>query len=269
MTSKTLFEKHIEIFRSDIGMYYCGKRIASKNHSYGPEIRTHFLIVLVEDGNAVLYLEDRKIPLKNGDMLIMFPNEKIYYKTQTDWTIKWIGISGTQLEDIFNSIGVTRKNPVFSPHKYDEILNVMTDIYDFSINTSLHTKFKVQSLLYDFFALLLEKSDKKSHTDPICAALEIIKYNFNNELNIKSISDSLFLDCSYFSRLFKKKVGISPKKYILQIRLEKAKELLCKTNYPIKDIAVTVGFNDPLYFSKIFFRLEGISPSDYRNKTKA
>ena len=54
MADETLFEKHTEIFNGDMGMYYCGKRTGTKNHVYGPEIRSHFLIVLVEKGSAVL-----------------------------------------------------------------------------------------------------------------------------------------------------------------------------------------------------------------------
>ena len=50
MYDNTMFEKHTEIFKGDIGMYYCGKRIGTKNHVYGPEIRSHFLFVLVEKG---------------------------------------------------------------------------------------------------------------------------------------------------------------------------------------------------------------------------
>ena len=83
-------------------------------------------------------------------------------------------------------------------------------------------------------------------------------------MNIKSIADSLFLDNAYFSRLFKNKVGISPKKFIFQTRMEKAKELLRNTNHHIKEVSITVCFNDPLYFSKIFYKTEGITPSKYR-----
>lgn len=86
-------------------------------------------------------------------------------------------------------------------------------------------------------------------------------------MNIKALSDSLFLDSAYFSRLFKKRTGMSPKQYLLKIRMERAKELLLTTDHSIKEIAATVGYNDPLYFSKLFYKAEGMAPSKYRTVT--
>lgn len=264
MKDNTLFEKHTEAFGNDMGMYYCGKRTGTKNHVYGPEIRSHFLIVLVEKGSAVLYRENSQIKFGEHDMLVMFPKEKIFYKALTEWTIKWIGVSGKQIENIFKMIGVTREKPVFKPEKYDALLKIMAEMYDIKYDNSMFVKYKIQSFLYDFFALLLLNADKKNSSDPVSSALKIIKYNYNNELSVKKISDSLFLDSAYFSRLFKRKTGISPKKYIIQMRMNKAKELLKETDYSIKEISVTVGFGDPLYFSKLFLRIEQITPSEYR-----
>ena len=271
MQDATLFEKHTEISDGNVGMYYCGKRIKTKNHVYGPEIRSHFLIVLVESGTAVLYRGEREILFGDKNILVMFPREKIYYKALSDWTIKWIGVSGNQVEDIFRAAGVTRENPVFTPEKYTEISNIMSCLYDIKYDNSMFVKCKIQSLLYEFFSHILPENSGKNYVDPIDSALRIIKYNYNNDLNIKVIADSLFLDSAYFSRLFKRKVGTAPKKFILQTRMEKAKELLRDTNHHIKEISTTIGFDDPLYFSKMFYKTEGMTPSKYRemqNKQK-
>ena len=264
MYDNTMFEKHTEIFKGDIGMYYCGKRIGTKNHVYGPEIRSHFLFVLVEKGTAVLYRDEKNIIFKDGDILVMFPGERVYYVAQTDWYIKWIGVSGNQVYDILQTIGVTKEKPIFTPKKYKEISSIMSQLYDTKSDSSMFSKCRVQSLLYSFFSFLLEEGCEKASVDPVDSALQIIKYNYNNNLNIKSIADSLFLDNAYFSRLFKNKVGTSPKKFILQTRMEKAKDLLKNTDHHIKDISITIGFNDPLYFSKMFYKTEGMTPSDYR-----
>ena len=268
MYDATLFEKHTEIFNDDIGLYYCGKRIGTKNHVYGPEIRSHFLIVLVEKGDAVLYTEEKNFAFGDRDILVMFPGEKIFYKARTDWTIKWLGVSGSQVEDIFKMIGVTREKPIFTPEKYEEISNVMAQLYDMKYDSSMFVKYKTQSLIYSFFSLLLEKNKEKGAQNPVDSALQIIKYNYNNDLNIKAIADSLFLDSAYFSRLFKSKVGVSPKRYILNLRIEKAKELLISTDCNIKEISITVGFNDPMYFAKIFYKEAKMTPTGYRKAHK-
>ena len=266
MHDDTLFEKHTEFFNGDIGMYYCGKRTGTQNHVYGPEIRSHFLIVLVENGTAILYREDGERVFKEKDMLVMFPEERIFYKAQSNWNIKWVGVSGSQVESVFGMLGVTREKPIFTPEKYEEISEVMSQIYDMNYDGSMYVKYKVQSLIYSFFSLLLTEKSEKEHSNPVDSALQIIRYNYNNDLSIKAISDSVFLDSAYFSRLFKNKLGVSPKKYILEVRMEKAKELLQNTQHTIKEISITTGFNDPMYFSRIFCKSEGMSPSEYREK---
>ena len=268
MPDVTLFERHAEIFNSDIGLYYCGQRIRSKGHVYGPQIRSHFLLVLVEKGNAVLCGEQGETEFGDRDMLVMFPDEKVFYKTRTDWTIKWIGVSGTGLHGVFAKLGVTREKPVFKPENYDSLSQIMSDIYQASAASSLSAKYKIQSLLCEFFATLLSETDKKENSDHVTSAIEIIRYNYNNELNIKNLADSLFLDSAYFSRLFKSRVGMSPKQYIQHVRLQKAKELLEKTDYSVKEIAITVGFADPLYFSKQFSKAENMTPTEFRKLHK-
>jgi len=268
MYDDTLFEKHTEVFGSDIGMYYCGKRVKTKNHVYGPEIRTHFLIVMVEEGTAVLYRGKAEIVFGSGDVLVMFPGENIYYKAKTEWSIKWIGVSGSGLEELFEIMGVTRQKPIFTLKTREEISNVMSQLCETKYDNSMFVKYKTQSLIYSFFSLLLAEKDEKKTTDPIESALRIIKYNYNNALNIKDMAESLFLDSAYFSRLFKSRTGMSPKKYILNLRLDRAKELLKKTDYNINEISITVGFGDPLYFSRIFCKSEGMTPTEYRKANK-
>ena len=65
---------------TDLNLYYCGKRIRTKNHSYGPQVRDHFLLVYIKEGNAILSVNDKHYELSSGQLLCMFPNEKIYYK---------------------------------------------------------------------------------------------------------------------------------------------------------------------------------------------
>jgi YesN/AraC family two-component response regulator len=57
---------------------------------------------------------------------------------------------------------------------------------------------------------------------------------------------------------------MSPVKYINSLRVEKAKELLIKTNMLIGEISETVGINDIQYFSRMFNEIEGISPLKYK-----
>ena len=94
MTDTTLFEKYSDAYTTDIGLCYCGKRVGTKNHVYGPEARSHYLLVLVEKGSAVLTAKGGDIEFGSGELLIMFPGEAVHYRALTAWIIRWLGLSG-------------------------------------------------------------------------------------------------------------------------------------------------------------------------------
>ncbi|MEG0501781.1 MAG: helix-turn-helix transcriptional regulator, partial [Cellulosilyticaceae bacterium] len=56
------------------------------------------------------------------------------------------------------------------------------------------------------------------------------------------------------------------REYIIDIRLEKAKEMIRNTELTIKEIGINIGYEDPNYFTKIFRKKIGITPSEYRNR---
>ena len=64
--------------------------------------------------------------------------------------------------------------------------------------------------------------------------------------------------------IFKQNLNLAPKEYLLQYRMDKAKEFLEETTDPIQDIALSVGYNDALAFSEMFRHIVGVSPSQYR-----
>jgi AraC-like DNA-binding protein len=69
---------------------------------------------------------------------------------------------------------------------------------------------------------------------------------------------------SKFRKLFKESTGESPNQYHLNLRLDKAKELLHTTNLNVTEVAYNLGFESVFYFSKLFKKKNGVSPKSYR-----
>jgi AraC family transcriptional regulator len=84
--------------------------------------------------------------------------------------------------------------------------------------------------------------------------------------NIKLADLAQLLDMSpfHFSRLFKQSIGMTPHQYLSQQRVERAKELLKKTDRLIIDIALECGFSSHSHLSKQFRQITGITPKTYR-----
>lgn len=70
----------------------------------------------------------------------------------------------------------------------------------------------------------------------------------------------------YFSKRFKKEVGISVREYITNKKIEKAEELLRNTNYSVQDISEILGYSAQSYFGDVFRKAKGVSPGEYRMK---
>lgn len=96
---------------------------------------------------------------------------------------------------------------------------------------------------------------------------EVMRYmecTFRHEITLQTLADLVHLDPSYFIRLFKEQAGVTPYKYLQQLRLNAAKSLLLHTKLPITEVAEQVGFPSIHYFSRRFKEVHGVSPSEYR-----
>ncbi len=207
---------------------------------------------------------DKETKFGTHDLLIMLPNERIHYKALEPWSISWLGLYGQTVKEYIDLLGVTPQNPILHVSLYNELKTVMDNIYDISKNISLSSKLSVTGLIYEFFSVLMQNSTLVQKTDRINSALKIIDYNYCTNISVEQIAKRLSLDPAYFSRKFTEKVGISPKKYILHKRIERAKELLSVTDASVFEISNSVGYEDSFYFCRIFKKITHFSPSEYR-----
>lgn len=95
-------------------------------------------------------------------------------------------------------------------------------------------------------------------------AVAYMNKNFDQALTVKTLCDELQISPSYFSALFAKHMGMGFHEYLTRIRMEEARRLLTATDYPISQIAVTVGYADQSSFTKAFKRVTGITPYQMR-----
>ena len=96
---------------------------------------------------------------------------------------------------------------------------------------------------------------------------EYIEANLNdNTLGLQHVCERNGLSASYFSQLFKKEMNIGLSNYIMQRRVERAKELLLTTDLKNEEIAMQLGFTRQNYFGLVFKRITGMSPSAFRQQ---
>ncbi|QNK57040.1 response regulator [Paenibacillus sp. PAMC21692] len=122
--------------------------------------------------------------------------------------------------------------------------------------------------VHEYIEKIVEES--RSHlqmSKEISKAVQYIKQNYDRNISLQQVADHVNLSFGYLSNLFKKELRITFVEYLNCYRIERAKELLIKTNLKSYDIAVKVGFSpEYTYFSKVFKKMTGMNPNDFRKQ---
>ncbi|MEO3947241.1 response regulator [Gorillibacterium sp. CAU 1737] len=104
------------------------------------------------------------------------------------------------------------------------------------------------------------------HSDPreFDKAVDYIHQHYQENLNMAMVSNHVSLNYTYFSQAFKEYTGESFVSYLRRLRIQKAKELLEKTEDKVYEISSQVGFENAKHFTRIFREMEGVTPLEYR-----
>ncbi|WP_407272283.1 helix-turn-helix domain-containing protein [Radiobacillus sp. PE A8.2] len=102
----------------------------------------------------------------------------------------------------------------------------------------------------------------------ILEACVYVSLNIEKKLCLDEVANHLFLNPSYFSRLFKKETGKTFVEYVKTMKMERAKELLNQTTDTVGEICERLGYDNQSYFIKLFKNYTGITPAEYRGRKK-
>ncbi|MDR2024260.1 MAG: helix-turn-helix domain-containing protein, partial [Hungatella sp.] len=113
---------------------------------------------------------------------------------------------------------------------------------------------------------LPDNSYSKETTHDILKIKNYIDNHFSKSIIVSDMAQKANLSYGYFSHSFRDIVGVSFSDYLINIRIEKAKEYLITTHQSISQISNDVGYTDEKYFSRVLKKMTGYTPSGYRNK---
>ena len=127
----------------------------------------------------------------------------------------------------------------------------------------------VVDTLYPFLRTSSVSDKNTGASGQITEIKRYIDRNYDKALNYRVLYENFGYNEKYIAYLFKKEMGISPSKYIVNVRIEAAKRLLLtRPDLLQKDVAQKVGFTDPLYFSRVFRDIVGLSPSKFVKRNR-
>ena len=269
-----LIFSELETGTLDLRLDFYGYEDCLPDQFFGPAIRENYVLHYITKGKGYLEYRKQKIPLQKGDIFLLIPGEVTYYfaDNQTPWSYYWLGISGIKAQEYFNLSSFHDTAYLRSPHtkalgKFIGTIVKDTEKLDESKASQLHVISQLFELMHQLNAL--SPNLDQETISPSCKlyreAKHLIDIGYNSQdISIQKIADELGVHRSYLSSIFKDFHKISPKEYLLEVRMNRAKELLKTTDQPIKIIAYSVGYLDPLHFSKAFRQYYDCSPSQCR-----
>ncbi|MBE6619003.1 MAG: helix-turn-helix transcriptional regulator [Ruminococcaceae bacterium] len=134
-----------------------------------------------------------------------------------------------------------------NPWYIADTMSALYSLYAQAIQSLNRYYVKINPKFSDIISFILQ-----NYSDPL--------FSVSNIANFADVSEV------YLRRMFRSALNISPMRYVIFLRLEKAKNMLVTSNYTIEEISLASGFSDPYYFSRLFKKEFGIPPSKYRKQ---
>jgi transcriptional regulator GlxA family with amidase domain len=100
-------------------------------------------------------------------------------------------------------------------------------------------------------------------------ALRLLREDSAGDIPVVALARSCGLSRSHFIRAFKISMGLPPHHWLMRHRIERARELLARTNESIAEIAISCGFADQSHLTRVFRALVGVSPAAWRRQRRA
>lgn len=236
------------------------------------EIRTTDLLFLLK-GSAEIEIDGKQTTMNADDVVII--NKYENYKVVSDKTnlLFYFSISDFLLSQALEIEQATFNcNSIENPNRsYETVRSIIIPIIDLLLFENERTNFlqlsKVYKLLNEVSSLFLEQSNSLSDRDErIQQITRTIRERYYENITLTEMANLIHMDVAYFSKYFKKIMGVNFKDYLSDIRMEYALRDLLESDKLITRIAIDNGFFSVNGFNKKFKELYQQTPSEYRQQ---
>lgn len=269
--------EHLKKASMDLYLCYCGSQICCSGHAYGPKIRDEYLIHVVLSGSGVYRVGNKTYHIGPNTAFLINPGVSTYYEASKDdpWTYLWVGFNGIKAEAALKHTRFSKTNHTLQLHNVEPLVQAVDGMLGASQLTYANDLAR-EGYLYQFVSALImndsslddsEKNHDYSYQVYVDHTLEYIEHNYDKPIKVQGIADYIGINRSYLTKCFKNVMNMSPQKYILNYRMNKACYFLRNTPLSIHMIANQVGYDDALGFSKAFKKVYGMNPTSYRSET--
>ena len=266
-----------EHFLTEFYFINIGHEKCLPSHSFGPAMRSEYLLHYIEAGSGSFEIEGVVYQLGAGEFFLIRPAEITrYYASENDpWEYYWIGFNGPQTPNILALNGLGAADRVGKITEGKQLVALAKELLVADLFAS-REQIHYYSLFMQIFNLLklapkvprLSSNLRQQQKYSEAFMLYVQSNYYRTTLSIHEIAQSLNLNSSYLTYVIKAELAVSPQQYLINYRLSKATILLRATDLAIYEIAERVGYDSSDAFARMVKQQLGKSPTHYRRESE-
>lgn len=274
------------------------------SHGFGPAVRDMYLLHFIKSGKGRFYYQDlngdQNVEVIEGQGFLIYPDELTYYEADSvnPWAYSWLGFRHQEARVVLDELGLSQQQRVVYLNKANQI-KVHQTLETLSLkkllfeSDRLYELGRVSLLLSDLMSQKSQAAEKQLEDKSIESNSSDINGSVSKELltekgvryeqryfeaakaylnrryifplTIDEVALHVGIDRTYLYRIFLAYEGKGPKDYLMTLRMRRAQELLLETTLRIKEIAYSVGYQDPYLFSKMYKTYWNKAPKQERD----
>lgn len=235
-------------------------------------VLTDFSFVYLTRGRGLFQVRGaRPLPVQAGDVLLIQPGMWHNYAPDEDtgWKEYWVMFNGPEAEKLVSQVELPRRAPLIRYGEDKALHHLFTQMLDYAAETPPFSDVVQAGLLLQMGAMIqsrlqLQREQGDREESFIQQAKQKLASACSQPINMQSLAHGLGVSYPHFRRVFKQSTGLPPQQYLLNLRINQAKQLMEEQDLKLSEVARSVGFEDPFYFSRLFKQKTGISPSQWR-----
>jgi AraC-like DNA-binding protein len=239
--------------------------------SEGRVLDCHALVYISRGRGSFESRQSSRRSVEAGQVMFLFPGVWHRYRPdeKTGWDEHWVGFDGDVARRWMKNKFFSPQTPVFKSEHEEKWLTLFTEL----IAIIKLNRPALQQVMAGFVAQLLgllysgQQAGLAGNDQTLLIvqrAMTKMQNELENGLNAQALARELNISYSSFRHTFQQHTGSSPHRYLLELRLVRARYLLTQTAHSVKEIANLVGFDDEHYFCRFFKMKTGTAPGKWR-----
>lgn len=224
-----------------------------------------YMLQYVMEGELHFEVREKHFIAKANELVLLDCREINHYWATSKARVKWFHFNGNMAKPLVEYIYQHNDCGYFGEMYAKRVEPYINNIFELLRHTDT-SDFQLSHNLYSILCELASPAPiKLSPTEDIVdKATQFMRENYTKPINIKDVTSAIGISLFYFTRMFKKVMYISPHTYLINLRLDNAKNLLTYTYYSIEKVAQLSGFQSSSHFIRAFKQSTSLTPNQFR-----